>query len=145
MGSGASKQAPRGLVISFDAPGTLYRFKRPAPQQFLSVAKQCGYKGKTTHEELNSSYLAATRYMQDQRRNYGKMTLASTEEWWAELARHALRVPDTQKVPGNLGPSLYKHFSSVPRTNYSRMSSLSFNIYTVTGKHWTRKGRMTPC
>ncbi len=112
MGSSASKQVPRGLVISFDALGTLYRFKKPAPQQFLSVARQCGYKGNISEEELRSSYQTADKYMNNQHPNYGKKTLSSTAEWWAELARHALRVPNTQKVPQSLGPSLYNHFSS---------------------------------
>ncbi|RMZ87122.1 hypothetical protein DV736_g5654, partial [Chaetothyriales sp. CBS 134916] len=126
MGAGASRPAAaraRGLIVSFDALGTLYGFRKPVAEQYLSVAQQCGLsKAKEVDpKDLEASFRSAYERVSARHPNYGRGTLDSAEEWWAELVDKTFRGvgvggggDDDQslQLPANLSSALYEHFSS---------------------------------
>ncbi|RMD42794.1 hypothetical protein DV735_g2376, partial [Chaetothyriales sp. CBS 134920] len=100
MGAGASRPAARarGLIVSFDALGTLYRLRKPVGEQYLAIAQQCGLnraKGIDA-KDVEASFRTAFKAVSARHPNYGRETLASPEEWWAHV----------------LSSRLYQHFSS---------------------------------
>jgi FMN phosphatase YigB (HAD superfamily) len=113
MGIGGSKPAARGLIITFDALHTLYRFRKPVAEQYLEVAQKCGLKAKIQPSALDASFRNAFKSISADHPNYGKETLESPEQWWTELVQRAFKpVVNSEALPSDLSSSLYRHFSS---------------------------------
>jgi len=110
---GASASRPAGVVITLDALGTLYRFCQPVAVQYRDVARRCGLKTDIDLDRLQSSFKSAFKHHNKEYPNYGKLLLPNPEVWWTKLVERTFtEVVDGEKLPENLGSSLYDHFSS---------------------------------
>ena len=114
MGVGSSRPAARGLIISFDALGDALPLPRARRQSIsLCCAKSAVLKANISAEKLKSSFRTAFKSVNAEHPNYGKETLESPEAWWTELVNRTFRdVVKGEKLPDDLGSSLYEHFSS---------------------------------
>ena len=111
---GKSVQIPTFLV-TLDALGTLYKFRKPVAVQYLEVARQCGLEAKLDPKELDKAFRQSFKHHNIAYPNYGKDKLESPEEWWNLVVRQAfgqLVEGRESALPPNLGGALYKHFSS---------------------------------
>lgn len=101
------------LLCSFDASGTLYRFKRPIAQQYLDVARRCGMKAYVSPLAIEKAFGDAYKRLNQQYPNYGKRTLSGPEEWWGLLTDQTFaQATNGSHVPPHLSSELYQHFSS---------------------------------
>ena len=113
MGLGASKPTSRGIILSLDALGTLYRFRAPVAKQYLTIAQKCGLKAKVELPALEASFKDAFRSVSKEYPNYGKGKLPDPEAWWTELVTRSFKpIVKGEELPSDLGRSLYQHFSS---------------------------------
>jgi len=111
--SKASGKSAGGMVVSLDALGTLYRFREPFPVQYRKMARECGLKAEVDVDKLEKSFKSALNFYSTTFPNYGKGTLNDPEAWWTKLVNRAFsEVVDGEKIPAELGPRLYEHFSS---------------------------------
>ena len=110
-----SNQQPArpGLILSFDALGTLYRFRAPVANQYLTIAQRCGLKSKVELPELDASFRRSFKAINVEFPNYGKGRLDDPEVWWTELVKRSFKdVVKGEDLPQNLGSVMYQHFSS---------------------------------
>ena len=113
MGIGASTPRSRGIILSLDALGTLYRFRAPVANQYLTIAQKCGLKAKVELLDLEASFKQAFKSVSKEYPNYGKDKLPDPEAWWSELVSRSFKpVVKNEELPSDLGRSLYQHFSS---------------------------------
>ncbi len=113
MGIGASAPRSRGIILSFDALGTIYRFRAPVANQYLTIAQKCGLKAKVELSDLDASFKQAFKSVSKEYPNYGKDKLPDPEAWWSELVSRSFKpVVKGEELPLDLGRSLYQHFSS---------------------------------
>lgn len=73
-----------GLLLCFDAFGTLFRPKRSIAQQYGEVARQCGVAG-FSDDELQSSLRAAIKDEGKQNPNYGRASGLGATRWWTNV------------------------------------------------------------
>lgn len=113
MGAGASK-SPKGLVVSLDALGTLYKFREPVSFQYSKIARQCGFKADFETSQLEKSFRSAFKKHNKLYPNYGKETLPNPQVWWEHLVEHTFEpfVTPSAPLPAGTGRRLYEHFSS---------------------------------
>jgi FMN phosphatase YigB (HAD superfamily) len=111
---GASSKSTRGLVVSLDALGTLYRFREPVAVQYSKIARQCGFKGEYTNDQLNKSFKSAYKEQNKRYPNYGKDELPSPQAWWELLVENTFRPFVTTQAlwRPETGQKLYEHFTS---------------------------------
>ena len=103
------------LVVTLDALGTLYKFRRPVAVQYQEVATGFGLKANIDLKLLDQAFKNSLKYHNDVFPNYGKKKLESPEVWWTMVVNRAFGelVPGGEKaIPQGLGPALYNHFSS---------------------------------
>ncbi|KAJ9608611.1 hypothetical protein H2200_006382 [Cladophialophora chaetospira] len=103
------------LLVTFDALGTLYKFRKPVANQYLDVARQCGLKAKIDPEQLDQAFKQSFKHRNSEYPNYGKGKLDSPEIWWDLVITRAFgkaMKESKSTLPPNLGSALYKHFSS---------------------------------
>ena len=103
------------LLVTFDALGTLYKFRRPVATQYQHIAKECGLRTNIDVEKLDQAFKSSFKYHNDVYPNYGKKTLESPEVWWTKVVNRAfgeLVQGGEAALPRGLGSALYKHFSS---------------------------------
>lgn len=113
MGAGASRSAYNGIILTFDALGTLYRFRAPVANQYLAVAKKCGLKSTINESDLQMSFKRAFKALSNEFPNYGKGKLDNPEVWWSELVKRSFKdVVENENLPDGLESDLYQHFSS---------------------------------
>lgn len=106
-------QAIQPRLITFDALDTLYRFREPFANQYLKVARRCGYQVSAQPEQLDKAFKAAFKDLAKQYPNYGKGKLAHPQEWWASLIGLTFqKVTNGAPMPSELTGELYRHFSS---------------------------------
>lgn len=100
-------------VLTFDALGTLYRFKEPFADQYLNVARRCGMRLSATPEALDKAFKVAFKEISQEYPNYGKGKLDSPQVWWEALIEHTFdQATDGASLPPSLSHELYTHFSS---------------------------------
>ncbi|KAJ9607635.1 hypothetical protein H2200_007713 [Cladophialophora chaetospira] len=113
MAARIGKSSARGIIVSFDALRTLYRFRAPLAVQYTNVARQCGFKGDIDAGRLSDSFKRAFKHYGSRYPNYGKSELDNPEVWWTGLVDQAFgEAVDEKDLPPDLGSSLYEHFSS---------------------------------
>lgn len=112
MGTTSSKPITRGLVLSFDALGTLYRFRKPVAEQYLDVARHCGFTATIAPNDLFQSFRQAYKFMNTEHPNYGRSSLDSPTDWWNLLVNKTFRNVTREPLPSDLGSAMYEHFSS---------------------------------
>lgn len=101
------------VVLSFDALGTLYRFKEPFANQYLKVARRCGMKLSTAPEALDKAFKVAFRDISREYPNYGKGKLDNPQVWWETLIEQTFdEATNGASLPPSLSEELYTHFSS---------------------------------
>ncbi|EXJ65747.1 uncharacterized protein A1O5_11275 [Cladophialophora psammophila CBS 110553] len=103
------------LVVTLDALGTLYNFRQPVAVQYVQVAESCGLKARVDLKKLDRSFKSSLKHYNAAHPNYGKKTLGSPEIWWTKVVNRAfgdLVEGGEVALPKDLGPALYKHFSS---------------------------------
>lgn len=113
MGASASKSS-RGLVVSLDALGTLYRFREPVAVQYSKVARQCGFQGQYDTAQLEESFRSAFKKQNKLYPNYGKEELPDPQVWWQYLIENTFEpfVTPSTPLPAETGRRLYEHFTS---------------------------------
>jgi FMN phosphatase YigB (HAD superfamily) len=113
MGAGASKPS-RGLVVSLDALGTLYKFREPVAVQYSKIARQCGFNGDYETSQLDKSFRSAFKKQNKLYPNYGKENLPNPQVWWEYLVEQTFEPFTTLSapLPAETGRRLYEHFSS---------------------------------
>ena len=100
------------LLVSLDALGTLYKFRKPVAVQYLEVAQNCGLREKIDPTELDDAFKASFKHHTAAYPNYGKGKLADPAEWWDLVVKQAFGNVVQGPLPTNLGFTLYEHFSS---------------------------------
>lgn len=75
----------RNLLLCFDAFGTLFKPRRPIPEQYAAVARQCGLDGFGI-KQLETSFKAAFSEEIKTHPNYGKANGMGAEKWWANVS-----------------------------------------------------------
>lgn len=100
--------------MTLDALGTLYKFREPVAVQYSKIARQCGFQGKYTNDQLNKSFKSAFTEQNRLFPNYGKDDLASPQDWWEMLVENTFKpfVTDQNLWPPETGQRLYDHFTS---------------------------------
>jgi FMN phosphatase YigB (HAD superfamily) len=113
MGAGASKTT-RGLVVSLDALGTLYKFREPVAVQYSKIARQCGFKGEYDIAQLEKSFKSAFKTQNKLFPNYGGGQLPHPQVWWEDLVDRTFGPFTTLStpLPAETGRRLYEHFTS---------------------------------
>lgn len=102
-----------GVVISFDALGTLCTFKQPVAQQYLQVARRCGLRGVNNVSTVSEAFRQAFREANNDFPNYGKGRLDSPQQWWESLVHRTFsKIVPADRIPPDLGSEMYAHFSS---------------------------------
>jgi FMN phosphatase YigB (HAD superfamily) len=100
-------------VLTFDALGTLYRFKSPVAEQYLNVARERGVHVSASADALLSSFKQAYRNLNREHPNYGVGKLSSPQVWWEKLVHDTFTHADpVVSLPHDLGTTMYHHFSS---------------------------------
>lgn len=100
-------------VCTFDALGTLYRFKEPFANQYIKVARRCGMKLSTTPEALDKAFKVAFKEISREYPNYGKGKLDNPQVWWETLIEQTFdEATNGASLPPSLSEELYTHFSS---------------------------------
>lgn len=100
-------------VVTFDALGTLYRFKEPFADQYLKVARRCGMKLSATPDAVDKAFKVAYKDLNERYPNYGKGKLANPQEWWGTLIEQTFdQATNGATIPQALSLELYNHFSS---------------------------------
>ncbi|KAL6249903.1 hypothetical protein RBB50_003759 [Rhinocladiella similis] len=100
------------FVVTLDALGTIYRFKKPVARQYVDLAQKWGLKANIDTEQLNASFKEAFKHYNAVYPNYGKRQLESPEEWWTKVIYQAFgRFVDQNELPSNLGTLMYDHFA----------------------------------
>ena len=131
MGIGSSKPAKRGILLTLDALGTLYRFRAPVAEQYLSVAQRCGLKSTVDLSALEASFKESFKTLNSEAPNYGKGLMdlewmrhslkgtepdrkyKNPEAWWSDLVERTFRnLLKGEKLPEGLGSAAYQHFST---------------------------------
>ncbi len=103
------------FYVTLDALGTLYKFRKPVSVQYLQVAQRCGLKAKVDLKQLEQAFKSSFKHHSKSYPNYGKGKLDNPEAWWNLVVKQAfgqLVEGGESALPANLGPALYKHFSS---------------------------------
>ncbi|KAL2019016.1 hypothetical protein VTK56DRAFT_10181 [Thermocarpiscus australiensis] len=103
----------RNLLVCFDAFGTLIKARRPIPEQYAIVARQCGLN-RFTIEQLEASFRAAFKGESREHPNYGRASGMGAEKWWTNVI-HKTFQPFTgpgSELPKDLAPRLLHRFSS---------------------------------
>lgn len=112
MGVSASKPLP-GLIVTLDALGTIYKFRKPFTTQYIEIAKRCGLEYPINEEELAKAFKASYKEISSEYPNYGKGQLESPRIWWEMLTKDTFRkVVNENHIPKNLHDELYEHFTS---------------------------------
>lgn len=113
MGQTASRASrPKGIVVTLDALGTLYRFKRPVADQYLDIARKAGLRSDIQADQLMKAFKTAYKTQIADYPNYGLGKLENPEEWWRKLVHATFGQVVAEEIPTNLGKQLYDHFSS---------------------------------
>jgi FMN phosphatase YigB (HAD superfamily) len=100
------------LLLCFDAFGTLFKPRKPLPQQYLEVAGSFGIKG-VTEGDLASTFKDALKSMKRIHPNYGQTTGMLPETWWTHVIETTFRpYTGNQSLPRNLAPALLRRFAS---------------------------------
>ena len=103
----------KGLAISVDAFGTLYRPKEPIGAQYLKMAKECGLDANIKHTDLESSFRLALKDTTTKCPVYGEKQGMKPEQWWQEIVHSTFRpLSQGHPIPSSLAPRLYRHFST---------------------------------
>ncbi|KAL2255227.1 hypothetical protein VTK26DRAFT_3834 [Humicola hyalothermophila] len=107
--------ARRNILLCFDAFGTLFTPKRPVPEQYMAVARQCGLDGFSL-DQLHASFKAAFKKELEAHPNYGKSSGMGAEKWWTNVINGAFRplvsASMDKELPPELAPRLLQRFSS---------------------------------
>ena len=122
MGATASKiktiANSQDIILSLDALGTLYRFRSPVAQQYLTVAQRYGLNSSVELPQLEASFKAAFKATSAQYPNYGigygggHKKLPNPEAWWSEVVTRTFKPLVTEELDPELSRALYQHFSS---------------------------------
>lgn len=101
------------FVVTLDALGTLYGFRKSVVSQYAEVARQCGLRDQIDPHSLDVAFQDAFKRTNRAHPNYGKSSLSSPEQWWSLLVNDAFaQVVKPDHIPKDLGHRLYQHFSS---------------------------------
>lgn len=113
MGQTASRAERKlnGLVVTLDALGTLYKFRKPVAVQYLDIAQQAGVKHGIPVDQLQQAFKTAYKEQTTRHPNYGYGTLSDPSEWWSMLVNKTFS-QIVNDVPETLPRQLYDHFSS---------------------------------
>ncbi|KAF2487922.1 HAD-like domain-containing protein [Neohortaea acidophila] len=103
----------RGLLICFDAFGTLFTPKRPVHQQYAEVARAVGLQN-IRDADVERTFKDAFKQEASQHPNFGKAKGMNSEQWWTNIITNTF-LPivgkDTQ-LPRDLVPKLLHRFWS---------------------------------
>lgn len=113
MGQTASKvkRGSNGIVVTLDALGTLYRFKKPFAAQYIELAQRAGVKQDIKVDQLEQAFKSAYKIHVKEYPNYGHGTLKEPSEWWDVLVTRTFSQL-IKDVPSQLPRQLYHHFTS---------------------------------
>ncbi|KAI9734668.1 MAG: hypothetical protein M1834_002269 [Cirrosporium novae-zelandiae] len=102
----------RGLVLTFDAFGTLFTPRFHIAKHYGDIARQLGLKG-FRDEDVGESFLKAFKSEQKARPNYGREEGMKVEDWWGNVITQTFTpfVPSAS-LPSTLVPRLLSCFSS---------------------------------
>lgn len=103
------------FLVTFDALGTLYKFREPVAVQYSKVARSCGLNAKVDLKKLDHAFRSSFKHHNASYPNYGKGKLDNPEEWWNLVVKQAFGQVvggGESALPPTLGTALYKHFSS---------------------------------
>jgi FMN phosphatase YigB (HAD superfamily) len=105
------------VLVTLDALGTVYKFRKPLAHQYLQVARECGVTAKVDINKLDEAFKFAYADVNARYPNYGKghERIANPEEWWNRVVTEAFAkfVPGGKSgLPSGLGPAMYRHFST---------------------------------
>jgi FMN phosphatase YigB (HAD superfamily) len=111
--SSGAVSRPKTILLTLDGLGTLYTFRAPVAQQYIAIAKRCGFQAHLDESQLASSFKSEYARMQQEFPNYGKGQLKDPRAWWNQLTRQAFRaVVGDKQPPASLYDALYNHFES---------------------------------
>lgn len=109
--SSTTRNASKGILITLDALGTIYKFKEPISKQYLDVARNCGVTTTIQENDLDTAFRRSYKSFVSKYPNYGKGKLESPEIWWKDLVHDTFKQV-IDDVPEDLGLKLYQHFTS---------------------------------
>ena len=75
----------RNLLLCFDAFGTLFKPRRPIPEQYAAVARQCGLD--VDIDQLEASFKVALSGEAKAHPNYGRASGMGAQKWWTNVRR----------------------------------------------------------
>ena len=102
MGIGASTPKSRGIILSLYALGTIYRFRAPVANQYLTIAQRCGLKAKVELPDLEASFKQVFKSVSTEYPNYGKDKLPDPQAWWSELVSRSFKpVVNNEELPSD--------------------------------------------
>ncbi|GAB1313788.1 hypothetical protein MFIFM68171_03998 [Madurella fahalii] len=103
----------RHLLLCFDAFGTLFKPKRPVPEQYAAVARQYGLDGFSVGQ-LETSLKAAFKGELQEHPNYGKASGMGAEKWWTNVIHKTFQplAGHERALPRELAPRLLHRFAS---------------------------------
>ncbi|KAL1837134.1 hypothetical protein VTJ49DRAFT_4218 [Mycothermus thermophilus] len=104
----------RNILLCFDAFGTLFYPKPSVPEQYASVARQCGL-ASVTAEQVKASFKVAYSAAQKAHPNYGKSTGMGAERWWTDVIQNTFQLITSspkEALPKDLAPRLLHRFMS---------------------------------
>ncbi|KAH6892897.1 hypothetical protein B0T10DRAFT_262316 [Thelonectria olida] len=122
------------LLLCFDAFGTLFRPKAPAPQQYAEVARQLGIVG-FTDSELLTTLKAAIKNESAKNPNYGKATGLGATQWWTNVIHNTFTpfLKNDHVLPKGLAPKLLHRFSS--NEGYDTEPNLAMTLKALKQQH----------
>ncbi|KAL2265898.1 hypothetical protein VTJ83DRAFT_5250 [Remersonia thermophila] len=104
----------RNVLLCFDAFGTLFYPKPSVPEQYASVARQCGLVSVTA-EQVKKSIKVAYSAAEKAHPNYGKSTGMGAEKWWTDVIQETFQLitgSPSEDLPKDLAPRLLQRFTS---------------------------------
>ncbi|KAK0638594.1 hypothetical protein B0T16DRAFT_311687, partial [Cercophora newfieldiana] len=103
----------RNLLLCFDAFGTLFSPRPGVPEQYVNVARECGFRGPLTVPAVTESFKKAFADQQRLYPNYGRASGMGAEKWWTNVIKFTF-LPFNKKdeLPPELAPRLLRRFGS---------------------------------
>ncbi|KAL7276626.1 hypothetical protein RUND412_000362 [Rhizina undulata] len=100
-----------GLVLTFDAFGTLFKPKSPIATQYAEVARDLGLRD-IKEEDVKISFKKAFLEASKKYPNYGKTVGMRPDEWWTNIIKSTFTPLTAAPIPPTLPKLLLHRFSS---------------------------------
>lgn len=100
------------VLVTLDALGTVYGFRKPLFAQYRDVARRVKPTAEIDPKELEHAFRQSYKHHCATFPNYGKGKLESPEVWWSKVVHQTFGQFMDEGSLGVLAPALYTHFST---------------------------------